>query len=46
MMDLAFIGGSLGSVVGEMIVRAVERAIKDRCPLIIFSASGRLSVSA
>jgi acetyl-CoA carboxylase carboxyl transferase subunit beta len=38
--DFAFMGGSLGSVEGEKIVRAVERAIKKREPLIIVSASG------
>jgi acetyl-CoA carboxylase carboxyl transferase subunit beta len=39
-MDLDFVGGSMGSVVGERIARAVERAIVDRIPIIIFSASG------
>jgi acetyl-CoA carboxylase carboxyl transferase subunit beta len=39
-MELAFVGGSLGSVVGEKIVRAIERAIKNRAALIIYSASG------
>ena len=38
--DFAFMGGSLGSVEGEKIVRAVERAIEKRHPLIIVSASG------
>lgn len=39
-MEYAFIGGSMGSVVGEMITRAVERAADTRTPLIIVSASG------
>lgn len=39
-MDFGFIGGSMGSVVGEKIARAVDRAIKLKCPLIIVSTSG------
>jgi len=39
-MEPRFIGGSMGSVVGEMIMRAIERAIAARQPLIIVSASG------
>jgi acetyl-CoA carboxylase carboxyl transferase subunit beta len=39
-MEYAFIGGSMGSVVGEVITRAVERATDTRTPLIIVSASG------
>jgi acetyl-CoA carboxylase carboxyl transferase subunit beta len=39
-MEYAFIGGSMGAVVGEMITRAVERALDSRTPLIIVSASG------
>jgi acetyl-CoA carboxylase carboxyl transferase subunit beta len=39
-MDLEFVGGSMGSVVGERIARAIERSIADRTPIIIFSASG------
>ena len=39
-MEYAFIGGSMGAVVGEMITRAVERAAESRTPLIIVSASG------
>jgi acetyl-CoA carboxylase carboxyl transferase subunit beta len=39
-MEYSFIGGSMGSVVGEMITLAVERATKERIPLIIVSASG------
>jgi acetyl-CoA carboxylase carboxyl transferase subunit beta len=38
--DFAFMGGSLGSVEGEKIVRAVNRAIKNRTGLVILSASG------
>jgi acetyl-CoA carboxylase carboxyl transferase subunit beta len=39
-MEYAFIGGSMGAVVGEAITRAVERAAHTRMPLIIVSASG------
>ncbi|MBZ5630326.1 MAG: acetyl-CoA carboxylase, carboxyltransferase subunit beta [Acidobacteriia bacterium] len=39
-MEYAFIGGSMGSVVGEAITRAVERATDLRIPLLIVSASG------
>jgi acetyl-CoA carboxylase carboxyl transferase subunit beta len=39
-MEYAFIGGSMGAVVGEVITRAVEEAQKTRTPLIIVSASG------
>ena len=39
-MDPRFIGGSMGSVVGEQIARAIERAIERRTPLVIISASG------
>lgn len=39
-MDFRFIGGSMGSVVGEKISRAIDRAIETRCPLLILSASG------
>jgi len=38
--DFSFMGGSLGSVEGEKIVRAVDRAIANEEGLIIFSASG------
>ncbi len=38
--DFSFMGGSLGSVEGEKIVRAVNRAIENREGLIIISASG------
>jgi acetyl-CoA carboxylase carboxyl transferase subunit beta len=39
-MELSFVGGSLGSVVGEKITRAIERCIEKRSALIVFSASG------
>jgi acetyl-CoA carboxylase carboxyl transferase subunit beta len=39
-MDFHFQGGSMGSVVGEKITRAIERAIEKKCPVILFSASG------
>ena len=39
-MDFAFMGGSMGSVVGEKVARLVRRSIDRRTPLIIVSASG------
>lgn len=39
-MELKFIGGSMGTVVGEKITRAIERSIERRAPLIVVSASG------
>jgi acetyl-CoA carboxylase carboxyl transferase subunit beta len=39
-MEPRFIGGSMGSVVGEMIMRAIERCMEYRQPLLIVSASG------
>jgi acetyl-CoA carboxylase carboxyl transferase subunit beta len=39
-MEYAFIGGSMGAVVGEAITRAIERAASSKTPLIIVSASG------
>lgn len=38
--DFGFMGGSLGSVEGEKVVRAINRAIKKRTGLVIFSSSG------
>lgn len=38
--DFRFMGGSMGAVVGEKFVRAVNVAIKDNIPLVCFSASG------
>lgn len=39
-MDFKFVGGSMGSVVGEKIARAADYAIKHKLPLIIISKSG------
>jgi acetyl-CoA carboxylase carboxyl transferase subunit beta len=39
-MDFRFMGGSLGSAVGEAIAQAADRALADRVPLLIVSASG------
>ena len=39
-MDFGFIGGSMGSVVGEKISRAIDKAIKTKYPLLIISSSG------
>jgi len=39
-MDMSFIGGSMGSAVGEKITRLIERAIENRGAVVIFSASG------
>ena len=39
-MEYNFIGGSMGSVVGEMITLAVERSVAEKLPIIIVSASG------
>jgi len=39
-MDFTFLGGSMGSVVGEKISRAIDTALKEKKPLIILSASG------
>ncbi|HUR15699.1 MAG TPA: acetyl-CoA carboxylase, carboxyltransferase subunit beta, partial [Candidatus Limnocylindrales bacterium] len=39
-MDFAFMGGSMGTVVGEKVTRAAEHALDERLPLIIVSASG------
>ncbi len=39
-MDFRFMGGSMGSVVGEKITRAAERALEEHLPLIIVSCSG------
>ena len=38
--DFAFMGGSMGSVVGERFARAAETAVEHRCPLVCFSATG------
>lgn len=39
-MDFSFIGGSMGSVVGEKIVRAADYSLKKKIPLLIISKSG------
>jgi acetyl-CoA carboxylase carboxyl transferase subunit beta len=39
-MDFKFIGGSMGSVVGEKIARAIDKAIELKCPFMIISKSG------
>ncbi|HEX5081651.1 MAG TPA: acetyl-CoA carboxylase, carboxyltransferase subunit beta [Blastocatellia bacterium] len=39
-MEFSFMGGSMGSVVGEKITRAIERCVEKRLPLIIVSCSG------
>jgi len=39
-MDFRFLGGSMGTVVGEKITRAIERATKEKTPVLIFSAAG------
>jgi acetyl-CoA carboxylase carboxyl transferase subunit beta len=38
--DFGFMGGSMGSVVGEKITRAIEKGLAERKPVIIFSSSG------
>lgn len=39
-LELKFIGGSMGAVVGEKITRAIERCLREQTPLVIVSASG------
>ncbi|MBK0370660.1 acetyl-CoA carboxylase, carboxyltransferase subunit beta [Flavobacterium agrisoli] len=39
-MDFAFIGGSMGAVVGEKIARGIDHAIKNKMPFIMISKSG------
>ena len=38
--DFAFMGGSMGMYVGNAIVAAAERAVKRKCPLVLFAAAG------
>jgi acetyl-CoA carboxylase carboxyl transferase subunit beta len=39
-MEFSFMGGSMGSVVGEKITRAVEKALSERAPVMVISCSG------
>ena len=39
-MDVSFIGGSMGSAVGEKVTRLIERAMREHSAVVIFSASG------
>jgi acetyl-CoA carboxylase carboxyl transferase subunit beta len=39
-LELQFIGGSMGAVVGEKITRAIERSLEQKVPIVIVSASG------
>jgi acetyl-CoA carboxylase carboxyl transferase subunit beta len=39
-MDMTFIGGSMGSAVGEKVTRLIERAMQEHSAVVIFSASG------
>ncbi|MEP6743148.1 MAG: acetyl-CoA carboxylase, carboxyltransferase subunit beta [bacterium] len=39
-MDMSFIGGSMGSAVGEKVTRLIEHALKEHAALVLFSASG------
>src|SRR5215207_5014898 len=39
-LELNFIGGSMGAVVGEKITRAIERSVEQNVPIVIVSASG------
>ncbi len=39
-MEFNFLGGSMGSVVGEKITRAIERGVESKRPVVIFAASG------
>ncbi|MBI5561193.1 MAG: acetyl-CoA carboxylase carboxyltransferase subunit beta [Deltaproteobacteria bacterium] len=38
--EFSFMGGSMGSVVGEKITRLLEKGKKERCPVIVFTSSG------
>lgn len=38
--NFAFMGGSMGSVVGERFIRGVNRALEEKIPLVVFTASG------
>ena len=39
-LDFGFMGGSMGSVVGQAIVEAADASVEHECPLVLFSASG------
>jgi acetyl-CoA carboxylase carboxyl transferase subunit beta len=39
-MEYGFMGGSMGSVVGEKVTRCAEKALRERAPLIVISCSG------
>ena len=39
-MDFSFIGGSMGSVVGEKLARIIDRSLREQVPLVVVSASG------
>jgi acetyl-CoA carboxylase carboxyl transferase subunit beta len=39
-MDFSFMGGSMGSVVGEKVLRAAEAALEKKCPLVTVASSG------
>ena len=39
-MDMSFIGGSMGSAVGEKVTRLIERALKEHGAVVIFATSG------
>jgi acetyl-CoA carboxylase carboxyl transferase subunit beta len=39
-MEYGFMGGSMGSVVGEKVTRCAEKALRERCPLLVISCSG------
>jgi acetyl-CoA carboxylase carboxyl transferase subunit beta len=39
-MDFSFIGGSMGSVVGEKVARAIDHSLKHRIPFLMISRSG------
>src|SRR5262249_35388030 len=40
LLDFDFMGGSMGGVVGEKVTLAIEKALKERIPLLVISASG------
>ena len=40
LMDFTYMGGSMGSIVGEKVTRIIEKSVEDKKPLIIFTMSG------